>query len=208
MLHALLYGLITGLTLSFMLGPVFFSIIQNSIDNGFKSGIFISFGVISSDVILITLSHYNSNLVPKGGRTEIVVRIIGAAFLILLGIFNMLKKSSVKFPQSLKKPSLLFLKGFTLNIMNPANFFAWLSVSAYLKNVAEYSISHQIEYYIAALCTVFIVELFISFGALYLKKILTPHILHIINIVLAIGLFVFAILMILPLLGIHLLLSN
>lgn len=208
MINAILYGLITGITLSFMLGPVFFSIIQNSIDNGFKSGIFISIGVISSDIILITLSHYNSNLIPKGGTTEIVVRIVGSGFLTLLGIFNMLKKSAVKFPHSLKKPPLLFLKGFTLNIMNPANFFAWLSVATYLKNVAEYTFNQQLEYYITALCTVFLVELLISFGALFLKKILTPHILHVINIVLAIGLFLFAILLILPLLGVHFPLNN
>jgi len=87
-----MYGFLTGMVMSMMLGTVFFALVQNSIDNGFRTGVFISMGVITSDIILIALSWFNTELIPKGGTTDLVVRICGALFLLLYGLSNLLKK--------------------------------------------------------------------------------------------------------------------
>ena len=60
MSEILMYGFLTGMVMSVMLGTVFFALVQNSIDYGFRTGIFIALGVIASDLLLITLSWFNA----------------------------------------------------------------------------------------------------------------------------------------------------
>ena len=55
-----------------MLGTVFFCLIQNSIDNGFKSGYFIATGVIVSDLLLIVVSYFNSNLFRREAKQRLL----------------------------------------------------------------------------------------------------------------------------------------
>jgi threonine/homoserine/homoserine lactone efflux protein len=81
MLDIILYGLITGMLMSIMLGTVFFALVQNSIDHGFRTGVFIAIGVISSDVLLISLSWFNAELIPEGSTTDLIVRLCGGIFL-------------------------------------------------------------------------------------------------------------------------------
>jgi L-lysine exporter family protein LysE/ArgO len=183
-----------------MLGTVFFAIVQNSIDHGFKSGMYISLGVIISDIILIVISYYNANLIPEGGITEIIVRIAGAGFLIFLGVTNIMKKRSADFPVSVRKPALwLMFSGFTLNILNPGNLISWISLSAYLGNVMDYSNGERYGFYLGALCTIFLTEVLISYGAAYLKKFISNKLLNTINKVLGIIFLVFSVLVLIPL---------
>ncbi len=115
MIAAFFYGLGTGMIMSIMLGTVFFALIQNSIDNGFKSGMFISLGVILSDVILISITYFNATLIPEGGTTEQIVRVCGAIFLLIYGISNLLNKKKIAYPKTGKGQILYFMGiGFLL----------------------------------------------------------------------------------------------
>ena len=46
-------GIGFGLLLAIMLGPVFFTILQTSLHEGFKAGLFLAFGVLLSDAAVI-----------------------------------------------------------------------------------------------------------------------------------------------------------
>ena len=52
-----LEGVIIGLTLALVLGfgPSFFTLIQTSIDRGFKSAMFLDLGIIMNDVVIVAL---------------------------------------------------------------------------------------------------------------------------------------------------------
>lgn len=183
MIYAFFYGLGTGIVLSSMLGTVFFSLVQNSIDNGIRSNLFISGGVIISDIILITLSHFNAQLIPRDSTAEMVVRLVGSLFIIGLGFANIYKKAHVSYAHLGNKPLYLAVKGFTLNFFNPGNFFSWLAVSAFLHNVLLFSVGGRIWFYTGALVAIFLMELLISFGAVYLKRYIDPKHLHKINVI-------------------------
>jgi threonine/homoserine/homoserine lactone efflux protein len=201
MVYAFFYGLFTGLLLSLMLGTVFFCLVQNSITNGFKSGIFISTGVIISDIILIVLSYFNAYLFPSGGTTELIVRICGAVFLLIMGIGNLRSHKKVLFPQAdSKSPFILGSKGFMLNILNPANYFSWLAVAATLGNVLHFSNSQRWLYYAGALCSIFGMEMLISYGAFWLKKYISATFLQRLDMVLGIVFIIFSLLLLKPLL--------
>jgi len=201
MTYAFFYGLLTGFLLSIMLGTVFFCLVQNSITNGFKSGAYVAIGVIISDIIMIVLSYYNATIFPKGGTTELIVRIAGAAFLLFMGYNNLFSKKQVLFPNTdVKNPLRLGSKGFMLNILNPANYLSWLAVAATLSNVLHFSYGQRWMYYSGALTAIFSMQMLISFGANWLKKFISPTFLSRVDLVLGIVFILFSFFLLKPLL--------
>ena len=199
MIAAFFYGLGTGMIMSIMLGTVFFALIQNSIDNGFKSGMYISLGVILSDVILISITYFNSTLIPEGGTTEQIVRICGAIFLLIYGISNLLNKKKIAYPKTGKGQILYFMGiGFLLNILNPGNFIGWTVVSTSLSQVAQYSNFDTILYYVGALSAIFGMETLISYGAVQLKRFVTLKFLMMVDRVVGVLFLIFAVVLVWP----------
>lgn len=201
MVYALFYGILTGLILSSMLGTVFFCLVQNSIINGFKSGAFVSIGVILSDILLIVLTYFSATLFPQGGHTEMVVRICGALFLVIMGVSNLRSHKKIFFPKAdNKNPYLLASKGFMLNILNPGNYLSWLAVAATLNNVLHFSNGQRWLYYTGALTGIFGMEMLISFASTWFKKFINDKFLKRLDMILGVVFIIFALLLLKPLL--------
>ncbi len=197
---ALLYGLMTGLLLSIMLGTVFFCLVQNSIENGFKSGAFVAIGVIISDILMIVVSHLNASLLPGGSKAEMIVRVCGAVLLTVMGIGNLRSRKKPLFPgASGKHPLLLASRGFMLNLLNPANYLSWLGLAATLKNVLHYTTAQHYYFYTGALAGIFGMEMLISLGASQLKRFISERFLRRLDIAVGIVFLIFAVLLLKPL---------
>jgi threonine/homoserine/homoserine lactone efflux protein len=168
--------------MSIMLGTVFFALVQNSIDHGFRTGVFIAIGVISSDVLLISLSWFNAELIPEGSTTDLIVRLCGGIFLLLYGLSNLLKKDKASFPKTEQKRVVKFISmGFFLNALNPGNYIGWLAITTQIKTVAQYSLSDSVFYFSAALGAIFVMECLIARGAAFLKPYITERFLALVN---------------------------
>lgn len=176
------YGFLTGLLMSVMLGTVFFALVQNSIDHGFRTGIFIAIGVISSDILLIALSWFNAELIPEGSTTDLIVRVCGAIFLLLYGLSNLLKKDKASYPKTEKRRMIKFISmGFFLNVLNPGNYIGWLAITTQIKTLAQYTLSDAVFYFSAALSAIFVMECLIARGAAFLKPYITERFLALVN---------------------------
>jgi L-lysine exporter family protein LysE/ArgO len=187
MWYALLYGFGTGIVLSSMLGTVFFSLIQTSIDYGVRTTMYISAGVIVSDLLLIVLTYFNATLIPESGATEMIVRVIGAIVLVGMGVSNLWRRSTVSFPvASASGKWMMAGKGFMLNFFNPGNFISWLSVSVLLIEVLKFSIAQRFLFYTGAIVAIFLAELAIAYSAHYLRRFITNKFLHWLNVALGI----------------------
>ena len=64
MILAILYGFMTGIGQCLTVGAIFFSIIQNSVDNGYKAGLTVALGVVLGDAIFVTVALLGTALVP------------------------------------------------------------------------------------------------------------------------------------------------
>lgn len=200
MIMAFIYGLGTGIVLSSMLGTVFFSLIQTSIAYGVRTTLFISAGVIFSDMLLIALTYYNAALLPENSQTEWLVRLAGAAVLLGMGLSNLLRRASLSFPVLAARGKwLMVAKGFTLNFFNPGNFISWLSVSALLAGVLHYSTSQKLAYYAGALTAILLAEVLIAYGARFLKQYISDRFLFYLNRILGLIFCGFAIALLWPL---------
>ena len=83
----MLKGLTFGLLLSISVGPVLFSIIKQSLNNGHKGGIAFIFGVSASDISLVLISNVFTELFNSVKEYKTEVGIAGCAFLVTLGVY-------------------------------------------------------------------------------------------------------------------------
>lgn len=172
MIEAIASGATSGFVLSLMLGTVFFALIQNSIDYGFTTGIYIAAGVVVSDVLFISAALFGTSLVPAIEENQNTIRVAGSIVLLVMGVAAWKPKNySVANAKSKTGSAFYFLsKGFFLNALNPVNFFAWVSIATYLKGAMQYTLQQQITYFTACLGAIFITECGISFGASKLRR--------------------------------------
>lgn len=199
MTEALFIGIATGMVMSVMLGTVFFALVQNSIDRGFKSGFSISLGVILSDIILISMAYFNSALIPKGSVTEDIVRVFGAVFLMIYGIKNFRINRHVSYPVTRAGRIFYFMRtGFFLNLLNPGNFIGWVVVTTNITQVARYSPHQCFIFYAGALSAILGMEILIAIGAAQLKRFISDRLLNSINYAVGVIFIAFSIVLVYP----------
>src|SRR4026207_130387 len=96
MIEALLKGLTLGLLLSISVGPVLFSIIKQSLNNGHKGGLAFIIGVAASDLALVLVSNIFTELFNSLKTYKTQIGVAGCCFLVTLGVyFLFFKKVSV-----------------------------------------------------------------------------------------------------------------
>ncbi len=172
-------GFATGLGLSMGLGAVFFALIQNSIKGSYRTGITIAIGVIASDILFITFALLGTSLFAEGDLSSRWVQLAAISFLMLLGGYTLfhakkpIDKSAAATPISFKGMVYYFGKGFLLNVLNPANFFAWAAISTYTTGEMGYNLNQNILFFCCALCGIFFTESMIALGAHKIKDRLT-----------------------------------
>ncbi|MEO6190036.1 MAG: LysE family transporter [Saprospiraceae bacterium] len=187
MLEIFTYSIITGVILSFGFGTVFFSLIQTSIESGYKSGIKLAFGVFISDIILMLVAIFGTQFLPDQSSIYIVIRILCALIILALAYTHIFHKTkpTISLTDNIVNFFYLFSKGFVLNIINPVNFLAWVALVATLKS---YHVNWNIQSYslTIVLCTIFVSECAISIFSEKLGKLLNPNKLKILKTIIGI----------------------
>src|SRR5690606_8142834 len=87
MLEALLKGLTFGLLLSISVGPVLFSIIKQSLNNGPRGGMAFVLGISASDIALVLISNIFTELFNSISDYRTEIGVAGCIFLVSLGIY-------------------------------------------------------------------------------------------------------------------------
>ena len=189
---AFIKGLALGLLLCISVGPVIFSIIKQSINNGHKGGYFFIAGVSASDVSIVLVCNLFSALFQSAMDHERMIGIAGSIFLVCLGIYNVFfKKAEVADKADVRtkvfrKRDLagIFFSGFLMNTLNPGVFLFWFAAAATI--IADGKLEpHPIQYRIIvfATCLIFVLltDILKVLGANKIRSKLTPHNIHIIN---------------------------
>ncbi|HEY4109688.1 LysE family translocator [Puia sp.] len=150
MLKAVLTGLTLGFALALSVGPIIFTIIKQSLDNGHKGGFSFVAGVWISDILLVFLSNTLTAVVSSLDEHKQVVGALGGSFLVLMGLyFFFFKKVSLAKdmdgPQARfrkRDVARIFASGFIINTLNPGVIFFWLGNTTLL--AASYTFNERI----------------------------------------------------------------
>jgi len=202
-IEVLIKGVLLGLLLSIMIGPAFFTIIQTSIDRGFRSALLIAIGVAISDMFIIFISYLGLSSFIEAGKNEIYAAIIGGVILIFFGGYTFFKKpeilkrrsSKISSPVKTVSPVTFLLKGFFLNIANPSVILFWITTTGIISQGAASGKMDQtaVIFFSGALATIFSMDMVKSFIGYKIKKYLRPRIQLLINRLVGISLAIFGI---------------
>ncbi|MFT7382165.1 MAG: threonine/homoserine/homoserine lactone efflux protein [Roseivirga sp.] len=189
-------GFLFGLLLCVLIGPVFFALIQNSIEKGFWSGVFMAIGVALSDVFYILITYFGISQLVESDSFEMWLGGIGGLFMLGFGVVYLLKpvaKSGVKKIEAGGTNRFRqILKGFFLNGINPFVLFFWISIVSKVSIDFEYSDNQALGFFVALVLTVFIVDVLKSHFATKLREIVTARFMKIMNRIVGIALILFA----------------
>ena len=176
-------GMTFGLLLAIMLGPVFFALLQTSLHEGFKAGMFLAFGVFLSDAGLITVCYTFASFIRLMDSHHQIMSWIGGILFIGFGIFNFFQKIKVKEIDDNKKTvhTHFVLKGFLLNLLNPAVLFFWLGVVGLVSVKENYTRTDDAIFFGSTLLTIFLTDILKSYVAHRIKNLLRPKIMIWIN---------------------------
>lgn len=158
-LEAILKGLAMGLLLVISVGPVIFTIIKQSINNGKEGGFSFVIGVWVSDFLLIMLSNVFSEMVTRLLDFKKPIGIFGSLFLIGMGVYYIFFKKVKLHPEDISLPPLkgsdhakIALQGFLLNTLNPAVMAFWLTAATAI------AVTHTIRERIIIFSTAFLLN--------------------------------------------------
>ncbi len=119
-----------GVLLSFMIGPVFFVLLETSATKGFRAGICFNIGVIIADILFLLIAYFSSFQLLENLSNQPGLYVFGGMILLVYGIVIFVKNESKKKEFKLSKGNYLNLlvKGFLLNFINIGVLIFWLGV--------------------------------------------------------------------------------
>jgi len=124
-ISSLLFGMIIGLAVGLSPGPLITLVISETLTKGKKEGIEVAVSVPISELPIILFALV---ILSSGAEKTIllgVISLLGACFLIYLGLANL--RANVKESNHPGKDKAL-LKGITTNLLNPNAYMFWLTI--------------------------------------------------------------------------------
>jgi threonine/homoserine/homoserine lactone efflux protein len=164
-MNEIIEGAILGLTLSMLIGPIFFALLQSAIETGLKGGLSFSSGVWLSDFLIILIFYQGISTIAILINSKIFVHYvgsIGAAMLICFGISTFISKSKPNLDNKIEVtvPFLkLFSKGFLINTINPFTIIFWLGVNTLILAKPSFSSKQASIYFGSILATLAVIDI-------------------------------------------------
>jgi len=176
-------GIKVGLILSFMIGPIFFALIQTSVEEGFRAGMVVALGIWVSDTSYVIGVYSGVSLLASIVNTPRFALILGIAGSILLTIFGIVTLLTI--PKGLMTNTLpehkrsstylsLFIKGFLINTINPFTVFFWTSLMGTVVVKDSLNSAQASWFFGGVLGTIVVTDLFKVFLAKRIRYSLRP----------------------------------
>ena len=185
MINEYLNAILLGFGLAFMVGPVFFVLLETSVAKGFRAAVVFDFGVVLSDTIFIFIAYYGSKTLLVKLKDDPRLFLIGGIILILYGLYTIFYKRTKKTVTDKELVVVennnylgLFLKGFFLNSINIGVLAFWLAIVIAISSGLQMNESKIFNYFVIVISTLLITDLVKITAAKQLKKQLTPVILR------------------------------
>ncbi|MDG1314855.1 MAG: LysE family transporter [Flavobacteriaceae bacterium] len=172
-----------GFFLSFLIGPVFFMLIETSITKGVRAAITFNIGVIIADIIFISIAYISSYQLLENLSNLPGLYVFGGSILSVYGLIILVKKTNQKELQNeinitAKVNYLqLLVKGFLLNFINIGVLVFWLGIVVVIGPSLENKLGRFVVFFSIVILAYFITDFVKIILAKQLKKKLTPSII-------------------------------
>jgi threonine/homoserine/homoserine lactone efflux protein len=182
MIEDIITGIPLGIFLSFLVGPVFFVLLETSAVKGFRAAMVFDFGVVLADVLFIAVAYFSSYRLIQSIKNDPAIFIFGGIMMLTYGIISFIKlkkvsKKAEEIPvqELIKKNYLgLFFKGFFLNFINVGVLLFWFMILITIGPKLELETSRMITFFSTVLLTYLIVDIGKVLLAKQLRSKMTP----------------------------------
>lgn len=169
-----------GFFLAFMIGPVFFVLLETSVIKGFRAALAFDLGVIVADILFIGIAYFSSFQLLENLSNQPGLYVFGGTILAIYGFIIYFKKPKKEAIETIKivTPKTnyikLFIKGFFLNFINIGVLVFWLGIIIVVGPSLENDTNRFVVFFGAMITAYFVTDLFKILLAKQLKNKLTP----------------------------------
>ncbi len=182
MINDILAGLPWGLFLSFMVGPVFFILLETSITKGFRAALVFDLGVVLGDIFFIAIAYLGSYRLIQSLKDKPALFIFGGIIMLAYGIISFVrlrneeKIDDEEIDRDIIKRNYgsLFIKGFLLNVINIGVLGFWLAVIISVGPKLEMQNTRMFTFFTSVIITYLLVDCLKILLAKQLKSKMTP----------------------------------
>lgn len=170
LLKDILSAIPLGFFLSFMIGPVFFVLLETSVVKGFRAAVMFDLGVVLADIVFITIAFFSSYRLIQSIKDDPALFIFGGIVMLTYGIISFVnnRKQEKKVnideidPKELAKTNYLslFIKGFFLNFINIGVLGFWLAILITIGPQLELKTSRLLTFFTTLILTYFVTDIF------------------------------------------------
>jgi len=182
MINDILSGIPWGIFLSFMIGPVFFILLETSIVKGFRAALTFDLGVVFADIIFITIAYLGSYRLITSIKDNSALFMFGGIVMLAYGVISYIglhkekKVDTHKIDNEIIRKDYLglFIKGLFLNIINIGVLGFWLAIIISVGPKLEMQMSRMITFFATVIITYLLVDSVKIVLAKQLKSKMTP----------------------------------
>ncbi|WP_298224144.1 LysE family transporter [Flavobacterium sp.] len=182
MIEDIITGIPLGIFLSFLVGPVFFVLLETSAVKGFRAAFVFDIGVVLADILFIAVAYFSSYRLIQSIKNDPAIFIFGGIMMLTYGIISFLKLKKVSknideiaVEELIKKNYLsLFFKGFFLNFINVGVLLFWFMILITIGPKLELDTMRMITFFSTVLLTYLIVDIGKILLAKQLRNQMTP----------------------------------
>ena len=182
MIEDIITGIPLGIFLSFLVGPVFFVLLETSAVKGFRAAFVFDLGVVLADIVFISIAYFSSYRLIQSIKNDPAIYIFGGILMLTYGIISYLKikKASKKLDENviieIKKNNYLnlLIKGFLLNFINVGVLLFWLLILITFGPKMQLDSSRMLVFFSAVIGTYLLVDTGKIILAKQLKNKMTP----------------------------------
>ncbi len=170
MIQDILAAIPLGFFLSFMIGPVFFVLLETSVVKGFRAALVFDCGVVVADVIFILIAYFSSYRLIESIKDDPALFVFGGLVMLTYGIISFIKvrnankKSKIdpEDPDELAKTNYLnlFIKGFFLNFINIGVLGFWLALLITIGPKLELKAVRMFTFFTTVILAYFVTDIF------------------------------------------------
>ena len=173
-----------GFFLAFLLGPVFFVLLETAAIKGFRAAFFFDLGVIFADVVFLFIAYLSTSQLLKSLKNDPALYIFGGMILATYGVMTFIQtKKTIPIEddtpevRKLSRNDYLGLaaKGFILNFINIGVLGFWLGLIIVFGPTLEMQTNRIVLFFGTVLGTYLLIDIFKILLAKKLNRKLTPE---------------------------------
>jgi len=204
MLQDLSTAIPLGFLLAFLVGPVFFVLLETAALKGFRAAFIFDIGVVTADTIFIFIAYFSTNQLLDKLKDDPALFIFGGMLLTVYGVMSFLRVKKNKLDDD-EHPTVvmskrnylgLFVKGFLLNFINIGVLGFWLVILISAGPQLDMNSERLLVFFGGILSTYLIIDVVKILLAKKLRSKLTPTRIAIIKKIISVLMFLFGLLLI------------